>query len=177
MIFIQGFQAETPGPLLGRVVVRTGGDVGQPYAAPVISPTSATDSNPITVTISAEPGAVIYFTTDGSTPNEKSPRFFAPFTLHPPARILAVAYGTRPPSPITEQIYGGNSSELRMLKPLLTAGGKLRLESIGLPPPLVIQYSSDLKNWFPLATNSGSTVVEDVLPADRSYRYYRAVQQ
>ena len=100
VIFIQGFQAETPGTLLGRVSVATGvPGVGQPYAAPVISPASGTYSNPITVNITAEPGAIVHYTTNGSTPNENSPRYTDSFQLSQPTSVQAFAYGpNRSPS-------------------------------------------------------------------------------
>jgi hypothetical protein len=63
-----------------------------------------------------------------------------------------------------------------MLKPALTPAGKIRLETIGHRLPIVIQYSDDLKNWLPFSTNSASAVVEDIVPAERQYRYYRSIQ-
>lgn len=58
--------------------------------APVISGTTpfSTTTN---VSISAEAGASIHYTTDGSTPTEASPTYAAPFTLSATTTIKAIA--------------------------------------------------------------------------------------
>ena len=65
-----------------------------PAAAPQITPGSGTYSTPLTVTISdSTPNAVIYVTTDGSTPTLSSPVYHGPFMLTQPgqAQVKAIA--------------------------------------------------------------------------------------
>ena len=65
-----------------------------PAAAPQIAPGSGTYSTPLTVTISdSTPNAVIYVTTDGSTPTLSSPVYHGPFMLTQPgqAQVKAIA--------------------------------------------------------------------------------------
>ena len=50
-------------------------------AAPEITPASCTFNEPLTVTITAEEGATIYYTTDGSTPTDQSTEYTGPFTV------------------------------------------------------------------------------------------------
>ena len=50
-------------------------------AAPVISPASCTFNEPLTVIITAESGATIYYTIDGSNPTDQSTLYTGPFTV------------------------------------------------------------------------------------------------
>ena len=62
-------------------------------AAPVISPASCTFNEPLTVTITAESGATIYYTTDGSTPSPTNgTQYSAPFTVSTTTTVKARAY-------------------------------------------------------------------------------------
>lgn len=58
--------------------------------APVISGTTPF-STTTSVSISAEAGAVIHYTTDGSTPTNASPTYAAPFTLSATTTVKAIA--------------------------------------------------------------------------------------
>ena len=60
--------------------------------APVISPSSGVFTNTQTVTITdALPGATIYYTSDGSTPNANSPVYQNPLTISSNQTITAIA--------------------------------------------------------------------------------------
>lgn len=61
-------------------------------AAPVIDPASCTFNEPLTVTITAESGATIYYTTDGSTPTDQSTQYTGPFTVSTTTTVKAIAY-------------------------------------------------------------------------------------
>ncbi len=61
-------------------------------AAPEISPASCTFSEPFQVTITAESGATIYYTTDGSNPTDQSTQYTGPFTVSTTTTVKAKAY-------------------------------------------------------------------------------------
>lgn len=61
-------------------------------AAPEISPASCTFNEPLTVTISAENGATIYYTTDGSDPTDQSTQYTGSFTVSTTTTVKAIAY-------------------------------------------------------------------------------------
>ena len=58
---------------------------------PVIEPESQKFESPITVTISAEEGASVYYTTDGSTPDVQKEEYTGPFVLNDAATVKAIA--------------------------------------------------------------------------------------
>lgn len=75
-----------------------------PAAKPVISPGTGTYTTTQTVTITdATSGAVIYYTTDGSTPTSNSSVYSAPITVSTPQTIRAIAIA--PGNKISEQAY------------------------------------------------------------------------
>jgi LruC domain-containing protein len=62
-------------------------------AKPSISPAGGNFVDSVTVTLScATPGATIYYTTDGSTPNDHSTKYVSPFKLTKTAKVWAKAY-------------------------------------------------------------------------------------
>lgn len=74
-------------------------------AAPVISPASCTFNEPLTVTITAESGATIYYTTDGSTPTNESTPYTGPFTVSTTTTVKAKAYVGEAYSQTAEATY------------------------------------------------------------------------
>lgn len=74
-------------------------------AAPVISPASCTFNEPLTVTITAESGATIYYTTDGSTPTNESTQYNGPFTVSTTTTVKAKAYVGEAYSQTAEATY------------------------------------------------------------------------
>ena len=61
-------------------------------SAPEISPASCTFNEPLTVTITAESGATIYYTTDGSDPTNESTQYNGSFTVSSTTTVKAIAY-------------------------------------------------------------------------------------
>lgn len=60
-------------------------------AEPTFSPEAGTYTEPVEVTLTAEDGLTIYYTTDGSEPTTASTRYEAPFTLTETATVQAIA--------------------------------------------------------------------------------------
>lgn len=60
-------------------------------AAPVIEPASGTYNEAQTVTITAEEGAVIHYTTDGTVPTASSPVYSEPFAVSVTTTVNAIA--------------------------------------------------------------------------------------
>jgi hypothetical protein len=66
-----------------------------PASVPTISPASGTYATPLTVTISdSMANAVIYVTTDGTTPTLSSPLYRGPFSLTQPGQVTVRAIAT-----------------------------------------------------------------------------------
>lgn len=74
-------------------------------AAPEINPASCTFTEPLTVSITAESGATIYYTTDGSTPTNESTQYSAPFTVSTTTTVKARAYVGEAYSSVAEATY------------------------------------------------------------------------
>lgn len=71
-----------------------------PLEAPVISPAGGTFSSAKSVTISAEPGATIYFTVNGSTPTLSSNRYSGAISIASTQTIKAIAVLDGEQSPV-----------------------------------------------------------------------------
>jgi outer membrane protein OmpA-like peptidoglycan-associated protein len=79
----------------------------EPAAAPVFSPQpgEATEAQSVTIK-SSTPGAVIRYTTDGSTPTESSPEYTGPITVDKTTTIRAIAIAPGlPPSEVAAGTY------------------------------------------------------------------------
>ena len=103
-------------------------------AAPTFSPAGGTFNPSVTVTISDPiPGASIYYTTDGSTPNSSSSRYTGPIAINTSATLKAIALvAGYPPSSIASSTY-----------------------SIGTVPP-VVNYSAGFASSAGLSLLGGS---------------------
>jgi hypothetical protein len=78
----------------------------QYVAAPKLSIKTGTYSSPVTVTITADRNAAIYYTTDGWTPTADSARYVGPITIDSTTSLQAIAIsqdGAR--SRVTEAVY------------------------------------------------------------------------
>lgn len=75
--------------------------------SPVITPESGQYPDKVEVTIkSDEPGSEIYYTTDGSTPDEKSDKYEGPFTVDKETTITAISVApNKEPSDSTSEKY------------------------------------------------------------------------
>ena len=75
-------------------------------AAPEISPASCTFHEPLTVTITAQEGATIYYTTDGNAPTSSNgTQYTGPFTVSATTTVKARAYVGDVYSSIAEATY------------------------------------------------------------------------
>lgn len=88
-----------------KVEVTINGTATPTLAAPVISgETPFTETT--TVTITADEGATIYYTTDGQTPDDRGgTQYTAPFTLSETATVKAIAYKDNLESTVAEKEF------------------------------------------------------------------------
>ena len=80
---------------LQQIVLTLAGEApepGQEVESPVITPATGTYTEPQLVTITAAEGLAIYYTLDGSTPNDASTLYQAPFEVSQTTTVKAVAY-------------------------------------------------------------------------------------
>jgi N-acetylneuraminic acid mutarotase len=102
--------------------------INLPPSAPKISPAAGTYTSAQSVTITeGTPGAIIYYTTDGSTPTASSTPYTVPITVSSTETISAIAIAT------------GNSSS-----PVATAAYTINLTTVATPiiSPAAGTYSS-----------------------------------
>lgn len=71
------------------------------FNAPVVTPGSGAYSSSQTVVMTADPGASIYYTTDGTTPTTSSTLYTAPFEIDSSTEIRAIAYLSPTTSSVT----------------------------------------------------------------------------
>ncbi len=69
-----------------------GGGSTVTVAKPVITPNGGTFTEPQEVTITADAGCTIYYTTDGAEPTSESTEYTAPFTVSENCIVKAIAY-------------------------------------------------------------------------------------
>lgn len=74
------------------LVLKGDGPVVDDVQTPVISPVTGTYSGPQTVSITAGGGCAIYYTLDGSMPNDACTLYDAPFEVSQTTTVKAVAY-------------------------------------------------------------------------------------
>ena len=87
----------------------SGSTIPTTVAAPTISGTTPFDGS-TTVTITAETGASIYYTLDGTTPTASSTLYSAPFTLTATTTVKAIAIKDNVSSSVTTQEFVRNSN-------------------------------------------------------------------
>ncbi|MDB6109272.1 MAG: hypothetical protein JWR69_1022, partial [Pedosphaera sp.] len=148
---------------------------------PVISPDGGTFGAPVTVTLQApDTNAAVYYTLDGMLPTTNSFRYTGPLLVTNSLTLNANAYAA-----------GFNSSVAArasfVLQPprFLSAGfGSNNVFQLGFSGMVggsyVLQTSTNLMNWTPVATNlAGSNLFNlfDSNAANFPYRFYRVMQQ
>lgn len=105
VIYVETSNYAQPGPVLGRLYARPASEIPA-YAQPIITPGSGQYGNAIQVSISAESGAIVRYSTNGSVPNENSPIYTGPFLLSQPSTVQAFAYGNdKGPSVVARADY------------------------------------------------------------------------
>ncbi len=85
----------------------SGSDPAIPIAAPTLS-TSPAQNGAVLVTLTAAPGATIYYTVDGSNPTPASQIYEAPFLVASNLTVKAIAAGSGSSSSITSQSFAPN---------------------------------------------------------------------
>lgn len=86
-------------------VYYTTGAIVATVPAPAISPISGTYYGAQTVSISAQNGATIYYTTDGTTPNVNSTVYTEPFTVNATTTVKAIAVQNEDISAVATSAY------------------------------------------------------------------------
>ncbi|MBR2742479.1 MAG: S-layer homology domain-containing protein [Clostridia bacterium] len=125
-------------------------------AAPVISPAGGTFQNSTTVTIaSATEGAKIYYTVDGSAPDENSTPYAAPFAISDTTTVKAVAFADGlKPSTVTTAVFtkqsgsgggGGGSSGKSSFRITFDTDGGIAMDSV-----VVSGGKVDLSKYVPV---------------------------
>jgi hypothetical protein len=74
-------------------------------AAPAISPNGGSFTGQVTVSISAQPGATIRYTTNGAAPTASSTAYTAPFSLSASAVVKAIAVSGAKTSPVASASF------------------------------------------------------------------------
>ena len=149
-------------------------------APPILTPNGGLFFNGVGVTLqSPDTNAAIFYTLDGSLPATNSLLYSAPFTLTNNATVLASAFETN-------YINSVAVSALFFVQPLQFAAetlsnGIFQLQFLGaIGSNYVLQASTNLMNWTPLATNPATTNAVnfvDVNSSNYPNRFYRVLQQ
>ena len=96
-------------------------DVATNVEAPAISPAGGTFDEPVEITLSANDGASIYYTLDGSNPRTSGTEYTAPFKIESTCTLKAVAKEGEAYSEAAEASYTIRvSPELKFVKEALT---------------------------------------------------------
>ena len=129
----------------GRYVILT------PAATPVFSQPGGIYSQIQSVAISdATPGAVIYYTTDGSIPNTSSPQYQVLFAISSSVTLKAVAYAAGyTPGPVASEIFTFNSSLTSPTLTVLPSGYNL---TTAQPLPVTITVRGGSRKPTPTGT-------------------------
>ena len=122
----------------------------------MISPISGTYSNPIQVTITAEPGATIRYTTNGEDPSQGAGTSSSGSVTIPvpkPTRVRAWVYGNRPPSSVSEQSYDFRAvPPIIVLDPPVIGTGPVTLSNVTAS---IIRGAGDSTSSLSYSTNNG----------------------
>jgi len=149
-------------------------------APPTLAPNGGLFFNRVGITLQPpDSNAAIYYTLDGSLPTTNSLLYFAPFNLTNNATVSAGAFETNYANSVA-------ASALFLVQPVRFSSssfsnGVLQLQFIGAAGSnYVLQASTNLVNWTPVATNPATTTgIIFIDPKSSNYpaRFYRAMQQ
>jgi len=147
---------------------------------PVITPNGGSFQALVPVTVTnLNPNATIYYTLDGSLPTTNSLRYPGSLTFYNSATLAASAFAPGYNNSVA-------ASALFLVQPVaFTAQGftnqVFQLGFTGIPGSnYVLQATTNLVNWTPLATNATFTnqfIWFDWQATNYPHRFYRAVQQ
>ena len=149
-------------------------------APPTITPNGGLFFNSVGVTQqSTNANAAIYYTLDSSLPTTNSFLYSAPFNLTNNATISAAAVETDYFNSIAVSAQF-IVAPVMLLSPNFT-NGVFQMQLVGsIGSNYVLQASTNLVNWTPLATNPATTnLLNFIDPHSSNYpnRFYRALQQ
>ncbi len=149
-------------------------------APPIIAPNGGLFFNNISVSLaSADTNAGIYYTLDGSTPTTNSLFYLNPFNLTSNAVVSASSFRTGYVNSMT-------TSASFFVEPVRFtsqgfSNGIFYLQYLAVPGSnYILESSTDLTHWTPLATNPATTNLMLFLDPNSSsypYRFYRFLQQ
>ena len=149
-------------------------------APPTLAPNGGLFFNRVGITLQPpDTSAAIYYTLDGSLPTTNSLVYSAPFNLTNNATVSAGAFETN-------YVNSVAASALFLVQPVRFSSesfsnGILQLQFIGATGSnYVLQASTNLVNWTPMATNPATTTgIIFIDPKSSNYpaRFYRAMQQ
>jgi hypothetical protein len=148
---------------------------------PVISPDGGTFSAPVTVTLQApDTNAAVYYTLDSTLPTTNSFRYTGPLLVTNSVTLNAGAYETGSNNSVASRAL------FTIQPPRFTSAGfstnnVFQLGFSGMVGSnYVLQASTNLINWTPVATNlAGSNLFNlfDSSAGNFQYRFYRVLQQ
>jgi len=149
-------------------------------APPVLAPNGGSFFNRIGITLSApDPNAAVYYTLDGTLPTTNSLLYSGGFNLTSNATVSANAFETN-------YVNSVAASALFLVQPLqFTAetfsNGLFQLQFLGAAGSnYVLEASTDMRHWTPLATNPATTNwlnFSDPQSSNYPDRFYRMLQQ
>ena len=149
-------------------------------APPTITPNGGMFYNQAAITLQPpDTNAAIYFTLDGSLPTTNSSLYSGAFNLTSNATVSANAFETN-------YVNSVAASALFFVQPVrflseYFTNGIFQLQFIGVAGSnYVLQTSTDLVNWTPMATNPATTngiIFMDSKSSNYPTRFYRAIQQ
>jgi len=131
--------------------------------APVLDPPAGLYVESVDVSISsALPGATIYYTTDGSDPDNSSNEYTSPITLTEPTTIKAVLYDDGEYGPIAEAFYDVRQvtsvSSIAELKEVATPGDE---ELYYLTEEVVLIHQMSFNNTKRVIDATGGLTIHD----------------
>ena len=124
---------------------------GTTVAAPTITPNGGEFLTSQEVTLSAEDGASIYYTTDGNDPTTSSTQYSAPFTINATTTVKAIAVKNNVPSSVA-------SATFTMLPSVATVAAANQLGTgtkFGFTGNAVVTYQNGNNLWIRDNTGSG----------------------
>lgn len=151
-------------------------------APPAIIPAGGSFSGATSVTLQApDPNATLYYTLDGSLPTTNSLLYTGPFVLNSSALVSANAFETGFVNSVATTAQFTIFTNLLFSSPEFTAGQGFRAQfSAATGHTYVLEASTDLVHWAPVATNTPlSSPFSWVDPGASNFpvRFYRVVQQ
>ncbi len=148
---------------------------------PSIVPNSGTFNGTVIVALQdAEPGAALYYTTDGSLPTTNSILYSAPFTLYASAVVSAKAFKAGfNDSVVAHAVFTLPPSVLFTPTNFFTNGNFQMQASVVLGKTYVLEASTDFSHWTSLATNIAPANIfnfQDSGASNFPARFYRLIQ-